>query len=82
MIRMLTTAADDLHIDITTTEYDWDSTDSTQAMRNSVRSVTLMGLDENKLPAQSRRATDVYENVDSEQCVDVAALVTELIRRS
>ena len=82
MIRMLTTAADNLHIDITTTEYDWDSTDSTQAMRNSVRSVTLMGLDENKLPAQSRRATDVYENVDSEQCVDVAALVTELIRRS
>ena len=82
MIRMLTTAADNLHIDISTTEYDRDSTDSTQAMRNSVRSVTLMGLDENKLPAQSRRATDVYENVDSEQCVDVAALVTELIRRS
>lgn len=82
MIRMITTAAKDLHVDIETTDYDWDSTDSTQAMRNSVRSVTLMGLGDNKLPALSRLAEDVYENVDAEQCVDTAALVTELIRRS
>ena len=51
-------------------------------MQNSVRSVTLMGLNEDGLPALSRTAADDRENINAGKCADAAALVTELIRRS
>ena len=41
-----------------------------------------MGMNEDGLPAFSRTASDVRENVSADQCADAAALVTELIRRS
>lgn len=82
MTRLLSTIATDLHIDIEQNSFDWGTTDGTPAMQNSVRSVTLMGLNEDGLPALSRTAADVRENVNAGQCADAAALVTELIRRS
>ena len=82
MTRLLSTIATDLHIDVEENSFDWGTTDSTPAMQNSVRSVTLMGLNEDGLPALSRTAADVRENVNASQCADAAALVTELIRRS
>ena len=82
MTRLLSTIATDLHIDVEQSAFDWGTTDATPAMQNSVRSVTLMGLNEDGLPALSRTAADVRENVNAGQCADAAALVTELIRRS
>ena len=82
MTRLLSTIAADLHIDVEQSVFDWGTTDATPAMQNSVRSVTLMGLNEDGLPALSRTAADVRENVNAGQCADAAALVTELIRRS
>ena len=82
MTRLLSTIATDLHIDVEQSSFDWGTTDATPAMQNSVRSVTLMGMNEDGLPAFSRTASDVRENVSADQCADAAALVTELIRRS
>lgn len=82
MTRLLSTIATDLHIDVAEGMFDWGTTDATPAMQNSVRSVTLMGLNENRLPAFSRTASDTREHVDANQCADATAIVTELIRRS
>ena len=46
MTRLLSTIAADLHIDVEQSAFDWDTTDATPAMQNSVRSVTLMGLND------------------------------------
>ena len=51
-------------------------------MRSSLRSVTLMGLGPNGLPALSRTADDVEDNVNGDKAAQVAALVTEMIRPS
>lgn len=80
--RLLTGAASDLHMELAQAPHDWDDTDATPAMRSSLRSVTVMGLDENGLPALSHTPNDVPDNVSGDQAADVAALVTEMIRRS
>ncbi len=82
MLRMLTTTAADLHIGIQTREHDWGTTDATVSMMRSMRSATITGLDANGLTALSRTQDDVPENVDPAQAVQVAQLVTELIRRA
>ena len=80
--RMLNNAAADLHIELESVRHDWADTDATPAMRSSLRSATIMGLDASDLPALSGTPDDVAENVDGVQASQVAALVTEVIRRS
>ena len=80
--RLLNGAAADLHVELGQEPHDWGETDATPAMRSSLRALTLMGLDENGLPALSRTPDDVAENVSGDQAAQVAAMVTEVIRRS
>lgn len=82
LARLLSGAASDLHVPLAQKSYDWNSTDAHVAMRSSMRSVTLMGVDEGGLPALSRTAVDVPENVSGDQAAQVAEVVTEMIRRS
>lgn len=82
LVRLLTNTASDLHIDVVKASHRWGDTDATKAMRSSMRSVTLAGLDENGLPALSHTADDVIEEVDPRQIKSVSALICELIRRS
>ncbi|WP_028263615.1 M28 family peptidase [Atopobium fossor] len=82
LARLLTTTANDLHIDLAKTTHRWGDTDATKAMRSSMRSVTLAGVDEKGLPALSHTADDVIEEVDPRQIKDVSTLICELIRRS
>lgn len=82
MTRLLGGAASDLHVELDQETHDWADTDATPAMRSSLRAVTLMGLDDNGLPALSGTPDDVTENVSGDQAAQVAALVTEMIRRS
>ena len=80
--RLLNNAAADLHVELGSEAHDWADTDATPAMRSSLRSVTIMGVEESGLPALSGTPADVAENVDGAQASQVAALVTEVIRRS
>lgn len=82
LVRLLSGAAKDLHHELAQQDYDWMSTDATPAMRSSMRSVTVMGLGENGLPALSRTPDDVAENVSGDQAAAVTEIVTEMIRRS
>ena len=82
MVRLLSGVASDLHVELAQEPHDWEDTDATPAMRSSLRSVTLMGLGPNGLPALSRTADDVEDNVNGDKAAQVAALVTEMIRRS
>lgn len=82
LARLLSGAASDLHVPLAQKSYDWNSTDAHVAMRSSMRSVTLMGVDESGLPALSRTSADVPENVSGDQSAQVAEVVTEMIRRS
>ena len=80
--RLLSGAAADLHVELDQRPLDWASTDATPAMRSSLRSVTIRGVDENGLPALSHTSEDVPENVSGDQAAQVAEIVTEMIRRS
>lgn len=82
LARLLSGAASDLHVPLAQKSYDWNSTDAHVAMRSSMRSVTLMGVDESGLPALSRTTADLPENVSGDQAAQVAEVVTEMIRRS
>lgn len=82
MTRLLAGAAADLHVELGQEPYDWTDTDATPAMRSSLRAVTVMGVDEAGLPALSHTPDDVMENVSGDQAAQVAAIVTEMIRRS
>ena len=80
--RLLKGAAADIHVELAEAKHNWGSTDATPAMRKSIRGLTIMGKGENGLPAFSRTAGDVQENIDLDQIATVANLVTEVIRRS
>lgn len=82
LVRLLTRVADDLHVELGTRAYDWDDTDATPAMRSRVRAVTIMGVDENGLPALSHSQNDVPDNVNPQQVSAIARLITEAIRRA
>ena len=62
--------------------YSIGETDATTALRRHIRSVTIMGMDENGLPAFSHTLDDVPENVNGYQVADIVEMVTELIRQS
>lgn len=82
LVRLLMGIAHDLNIPLPTKRYTWAETDVTQAMRSSLRSVTLMGTNHAAVPAQSGTKEDVFETVNHQQVQDVVRLVCELIRRS
>ena len=80
--RILTGVAHDLHTDLVQKSFDWTSTDALPAMSSSMRSVTIMGVNELGLPALSHTADDVAENVSGDQATLVTEIVTEAIRRA
>ena len=80
--RILTSVAHDLHAELAQKSFDWTTTDAFPAMKASMRSVTIMGVNELGLPALSQTAEDVPENVSSDQAALVTELVTEAIRRA
>ena len=80
--RTISNVARDLHVEVSQRELDWSSTDALPAMRSSMRSLTIMGMGENGLPALSRTPLDVAENVSGDQAALVADMVTEAIRRA
>ena len=82
MLRLFSNTAKDLHVELAQAAHNWGDTDATAAMRSSMRSVTIMGLNESGMPALSGTPQDLRENVDDDQVASVARIVTELIRRS
>lgn len=82
MVRSLARTAADLHIGLAQAEHEWGSTDATPSMRAHVRSITITGVDPSGMKALSGTPADVIERVNPAQAAQVAALVTEMIRRS
>ena len=82
MVRMFSSIADALHIDLGRADYSWDETDATPAMQRSVRVNTLMGVSTDGVPAHSHTSIDEPEYLDDQQIANVADLIAELIRRS
>lgn len=82
MVRSLARTAADLHISLAQAEHEWGSTDATPSMRAHVRSITITGVDPSGMKALSGTPADVIERVNPAQAAQVAALVTEMIRRS
>lgn len=80
--RILTNVAKDVHVELGQRDFSWTSTDAWVAMRSSLRALTIMGVDENGLPALSHTPTDVPKNVSGDQTALVTEMVTEAIRRS
>lgn len=80
--RILTNVAHDLHAELVQKSFEWSSTDALPAMSSSMRSVTIMGVNEAGLPALSHTADDVAENVSGDQAALVTEIVTEAIRRA
>ena len=80
--RILTNVAKDVHVELGQRDFSWTSTDAWVAMRSSLRALTIMGVDENGLPALSHTPMDDPENVSGDQTALVAEMVTEAIRRS
>lgn len=80
--RILTNVARDVHVELGQRDFSWTSTDAWVAMRSSLRALTIMGVDENGLPALSHTPMDAPENVSGDQTALVAEMVTEAIRRS
>ena len=80
--RLLSKIAEDLHIQLQKRTYDYGRTDATPAMHASVRSATIMGCDENGLPALAHTQADVAHMIDAKQVKQVAQMVCELIRRA
>lgn len=82
MGRLLLNIAKDLHLNLDHARFDWADTEATPAMRARMRATTIMGLDENGVPALSHTPTDVEVNVDPDRPTRVAEMVAELIRRA
>ncbi|WP_058270830.1 M28 family peptidase [Olsenella massiliensis] len=82
LAKLLAAVAKDLHIPLGRMRFDWTDTDATPAMEASLRAATIMGVSSQGVPALSRTADDVAENVNDRQVGQVTELVAELIRRS
>jgi len=82
MVRNLQHIANDLHMKLHTRAATWRETDATPAMRKSVRSVTLTGLNGHGVPDLSRTPDDEVENVRPKQVAGIARLITEFIRQA
>lgn len=82
LVRMFQNIAQDFGLPLGRARYSIGETDATTALRRHIRSVTIMGMDENGLPAFSHTLDDVPENVNGDQVADIVEMVTELIRQS
>ena len=80
--RLLEGAASDIHVKLVRSERNWDDTDATVAMRSSMRSATIMGIDASGDRAFGRSLKDSMENVFASQVESVVQVVCEAIRRS
>lgn len=82
LVRMFQNIAQDFGLPLGRARYSIGETDATTALRRHIRSATIMGMDENGLPAFSHTLNDVPENVNGDQVADIVEMVTELIRQS
>jgi hypothetical protein len=82
MGHLITQVAEDLHIKLRKSEYNWDSTDATPALRASMRAATICGLTQDGEMAFSQTPEGESTNINASQVVSVAELVAEVIRRS
>lgn len=82
LVRMFLNIAQDFGLPLGRARYSIGETDATTALRRHIRSATIMGMDENGLPAFSHTLDDVPENVNGDQVADIVEMVTELIRQS
>lgn len=82
LVRMFQNIAQDFGLPLGRARYSIGETDATTALRRHIRSATIMGMDENGLPAFSHTLDDVPENVNGDQVADIVEMVTELIRQS
>lgn len=80
--RMMKQVAQSLHIELNEVNHNHASTDATEAMKTSMRSITLMGCDENGVCALRGTEDDVKEALIPSQAERVTNMVCELIRKS
>ncbi len=81
MLRFFKSISRDLHIPLLREKRVWADTEATVAMREKLRSVTLMGTDSGQIPALAHTDQNVSENVDQNQVAQANMIVSELIRR-
>lgn len=81
MLRFFKSISRDLHIPLLREKRIWADTEATAAMREKLRSVTLMGTDPGQIPALAHTDQNVPENVDPNQVAQANMIVSELIRR-
>lgn len=82
LLKLLSSAASDMHLELDQIKRTWADTEATPCMRRSLRAVTIMGMDDNELPAYSATTNDSPDVVNKEQILDVVAMITEVIKRS
>lgn len=82
LLKLVSSVASDIHLELAQTKRSWADTEVTPLMRRSLRGLTVMGMGSNELPALSATNADTPEAVDAEQVLDVVAVVCETIRRS
>lgn len=82
LVKILNSAASDMHLNLNQTKLTWTDTEATPCMRRSLRAVTIMGMDHNEFPALSATEKDAPERVNEQQVLDVVAMITEAIKRS
>lgn len=81
MLRFFKSISRDVHIPLLREKRVWADTEATIAMREKLRSVTLMGTDPGQIPALAHTDQNVPENVDQNQVAQANMIVSELIRR-
>lgn len=82
LVKLISSIASDIHLDIDQLKRTWADTEATPCMRKSMRAVTLMGMGNNELPAYSATPLDSPEVIDEDKVVDVVAIINEVIKRS
>lgn len=82
LLRTIDRVARDLHVPLNTAPRPWADTDATPAMRQSIRSATIMGCDPGEVAALAHTAENLPQNVSPDQVAQVNRIVSETIRRS
>lgn len=81
VLKTIDHVARDLHIPLINAAQSWKETETTVALDNSMRGVTLMGCEPGEVPALAHTAENVPEHVSAEQIETVNRLLDEVIRR-
>ncbi len=82
LVHLVESTAEDLGLMLQEGELDWKDSDATPAMRARLRSISIVGRDEDGLQALSHTVDDVPMNVMPAQVGDIARLICEVIRRA